>query len=197
MAVNLTDKIHVVRDDIPTKNLGSSLSNSGRDSVSVQEIVDLVPSGPTIEQGTFTPTLGLIGTGGITAISYNQQDGWYTKIGDQVTVGYKIWVQSWTTAGSGVLVPYFTLPFVPYESGSSVPGGIKTVLAHTVGAQNGFVKQDVRGGVQSSVNNTFATWAFMPPSGTPAQLEAIDTGDIVAYIGGFFIEGIINYKVQQ
>jgi len=197
MAVNLTDKIHVVRDDIPTKNLGSSLSNSGRDAVSVQEIVDLVPSGPTIEQGTWVPTLDLFGTGGITAITYQQQDGWYTKIGDQVTVGYKIWVQSWTIGGVGTLIPYFTLPFIPYESGSPVGSNLKTVLAHTVGSQNGFLKQDVRGGGQLSVNDTYSTWGYMPASGTPAQLQKITSADVIAYTAGFWIEGIVNYKVQQ
>ncbi len=196
MAVNLTDKVHVVSDNIPTKNLGSSLSNSGRDSVTIQEIVDLVPAGPTIEQGMFVPTLDLLGTGGISSITYNQRDGWYTKIGDQVTVGYKIWVQTWNTGGVGTLIPYFTLPFVPLQTGSPGPGGLKTALSHTVGAQNGFNKQDVRGG-QNTANGSFVTWGYMPASGTPAQLQEINLGNIIAYTDGFFIEGIVNYKVQQ
>jgi len=197
MAVNLTDKIHVVRDDIPTKNLGSALANSGRDSVSVQEIVDLVPSGPTIEQGTFTPTLGINGTGAIATITYNQQDGWYTKIGDQVTVGYKIWVQTWNVVGGGVLVPYFTLPFVPYQSGPPITGGLRTVLSHTVGTQNGFTRQDVRGGGQLIGNSAFTTWGYMPATGSPPSLQTITTANITAYTNGFQIEGIVNYKVQQ
>lgn len=107
MAVKSTDKIHVVRDRIPTKNLGSKLANSGRDAVTVSEVRGY-------ESGLVLPQLGLLGTGGFSSITYDEQYGSYTVIDGRVTFDYKIVVSDYTIAkqGGAELILFVTLPFV-------------------------------------------------------------------------------------
>ena len=109
MALSLTDKIHVVRDEIPTANLGSALANSGRDSVSVQDILNL-----GVETGTFTPNIQFIGTGGFGSVTYEHQHGWWSKVNNQITVKYFVEISAFTISKqTGVdIIPYINMPFI-------------------------------------------------------------------------------------
>lgn len=139
MAVSLTDKIHVVRDEIPTANLGSALANSGRDAVSVQEILDL---SSTFEVGTWTPSFGSYSGGSIVNPVYVRQLGTYSVSGDLVTLAYDIEISSATIGGTGdVLVTGFPFLANPLLTFSHVSGKVKGSLVEGVCGNGNFFNQ--------------------------------------------------------
>jgi hypothetical protein len=83
------------------------------------------------EEGTFTPSV----TGSITnpIVSYNWRFGYYTKIGNQVTVWLGFNVASISSAGSGDLG--VNLPFTSANrSDNRIPGSITGGLSYTAGS---------------------------------------------------------------
>ncbi len=187
MAVNLTDKVHIVRADIPTKNLGSSLLNSGRDSVAVSEII-----GSAIETGLHAPEVAFLGTGGFSQVTYNEQYGSYVVVNGIVTFNYKIVISSFSIAKQTgtVLIPYVTLPF------TIAPGFDNFVqpLVHTVGQWQGNAKEEFTGG--PGVVAAGACWTFQEAANpkyskklTDTMLITIPSGDVDSLI----FTGTVSY----
>jgi len=139
MAVSLTDKVHVVRDSIPTSNLGSALANSGRDAVSIQEILEL---SSTFEVGTWTPTLSSYVGGSISNPVYVRQLGTYSVSGDLVTLSYDVEISSATITGAGdVVVMGFPFAVDPFLTFSHVSGKVKGSLVEGVCGNGNFFNQ--------------------------------------------------------
>lgn len=65
------------------------------------------------ESGTWTPTLDSY------VSYYSQQYGWYTKIGNVVTIGFTVWAQC--NSGGHLIVPY--VYGIPYEASAPAAGG--------------------------------------------------------------------------
>ena len=139
MAVSLTDKVHVVRDSIPTSNLGSALANSGRDAVSIQEILEL---SSTFEVGTWTPSFGSYTGGSISDRVYVRQLGTYSVSGNLVTLSYDVEISSATISGAGDVV-LTGFPFVvnPSLTVSHVSGKVKGSLIGGVCGNTQFSNQ--------------------------------------------------------
>jgi len=192
MAVNLTDKIHVVRDDIPTKNLGSALSNSGRDAVSVQEIIDLVPSGASIESGFFTPELSLSGQGSFSSINYSTRWGYYSVINNIVTVSYSIKITDWviSKAPGATLIPYIELPFIfPTALNPNYP------YVHSIGYNRNISQtNNLNGG--ETVGNNGTAWSYRQSAGSPPQQVPITDSDLSTYGALFLVSGTVTYVRQ-
>ena len=199
MAVNLTDKVHVVRDNIPTKNLGSALANSGRDAVSVQEIIDLVPAGPNVESGYFTPEMSLSGQGSFSQITYGTRWGYYTVINDFVTVSYTMEISNFTIgkAPGAVLIPYITLPFnYPSATSPNYP------YVHSVGYNRnmGWVPgsadiNNLNGGETIGTNG--ASWSIRQSSGTPAITVPVNDSNISSFSNLFLVSGTVTYPREN
>jgi len=198
MAVNLTDKVHVVSDNIPTKNLGSALANSGRDAVTIQEIVDLVPAGPQVEAGYFTPEMSLFGQGSFSQITYGTRWGYYTVINGFVTVSYSMEITAFNIgkAPGAVLIPYITLPFnYPSATNPNYP------YVHSVGynrnmgwdASNAIVN-NLNGGETIGTNG--ASWSIRQQSGTPAITVPVNDSNFSSYQGDFLVSGTVTYPRQ-
>lgn len=193
MAVNLTDKVHVVSDNIPTKNLGSALANSGRDAVTIQEIVDLVPAGPQVESGYFTPEMSLSGQGSFTQITYGNRWGYYTVVNGFVTVSYSMEISSFniSKAPGAVLIPYITLPF-NYASATN------TAYVHSVGYNRNIgwdasqaIVNNLNGGETIGTNG--ASWSIRQSSGTPAVTVPVNDSNISSYQNQFLVSGTVTY----
>ncbi len=180
MAVSLTDKIHVVRDEIPTANLGSALANSGRDAVSVQEILELSGS---VETGTWTPIISAYIGGNLTPV-YTKREGTYSISGDVVTITYGIKISNASTiSGSGDIV-VFDFPFVidTTKAFSSVTGKTK-----------GTFKQGTTGGNQFNNNGTSFNYLEVPASSSPIY-ESLKSNNISASIfGELHFTGIVTF----
>ncbi len=139
MAVSLTDKVHVVRDSIPTSNLGSALANSGRDAVSIQEILEL---SSTFEVGTWTPGLSSYTGGSISDRVYVRQLGTYSVSGDLVTLAYDVEISSATITGAGhVILTGFPFAVNPSLTFSHVSGKVKGSLIGGVCGNTQFSNQ--------------------------------------------------------
>tara|TARA_R110000764_G_scaffold28398_3_gene66784 strand:+ start:5021 stop:5602 length:582 start_codon:yes stop_codon:yes gene_type:complete len=182
MAVKLTDKVHVVRDRIPTKNLGSALANSGRDAVTVAELL-----GATIETGLQAPELGLLGTGSFSSITYDEQYGSYTVINGRVTFDYKVVVSAYTIAKQTgqVLIPYVTLPF------AVAPGGFDNVvqpLVHKIGQWQGNAQVEFSGG--PGVVPAGACWTYQDQTNPKSSQQLKDT-QLISPIPGTNVETLI------
>lgn len=202
MAVNLTDKIHVVRDNIPTKNLGSALANSGRDAISIQEIIDLVPAAPQIEAGFFTPELSLMGQGSFSQITYGVRWGYYTVINGFVTVSYTIGISSFTIgkAPGAVIIPYMTLPFnYPSALNPNYPyvhsvGYNRNIGTETSVAPNQIIN-NLNGGESVGING--ASWSIRQKAGTPPITVPVNDSNMYAYSNNaFLISGTVTYPRQ-
>jgi hypothetical protein len=193
MAINLTDKIHVVSDNIPTKNLGSALANSGRDAVSVQEIIDLVPAPAGPESGFFTPELSLSGMGSFSSITYGTRWGYYTVINNIVTVSYSIKISTWSIskAPGATLIPYITLPFsFPSVLSPNYP------YVHSIGYNRNISKtNNLNGGETVGSNGT--AWSYRQTSGAPPTTLPITDTDISSYAALFLVSGTVTYVRQS
>ena len=83
------------------------------------------------EEGTFTPAF--TGSTVNPTVAYNWRYGYYTKVGNQVTLWFGLNVSSITVAGSGNLG--VTLPFTSLNrSDNRLPGSISGGLSYTSGA---------------------------------------------------------------
>jgi hypothetical protein len=79
------------------------------------------------EEGTFTPSF--LGSTTNPTVGYNWRFGYYTKIGNQVTVWFGVNTATYT-GGSGNL--YVNLPFVSANrSDNRIPGSIRSTIAFT------------------------------------------------------------------
>lgn len=180
MAVSLTDKVHVVRDSIPTSNLGSALANSGRDAVSVQEILELSGS---VETGTWTPIISAYIGGTLTPV-YIKREGTYSLSGDVVTLTYDIQISSSSTvSGTGSIV-VFDFPFVidTTKAFSSVPGKTK-----------GSFKEGTTGGSQFNNNGTYFDYLETPVNSTPIYQNLATNNISVSLFGELHFTGIVTY----
>lgn len=199
MAVNLTDKIHVVRDDIPTKNLGSALANSGRDAVSVQEIIDLVPAAPQIETGYFTPEMSLMGMGSFSSITYGTRWGYYTVINDFVTVSYTMELTSWVInkAPGAFMIPYIALPFNYPSALNPNPPYVHSVgYNRNIGTDNtapAGVTNNLNGGESVGING--ASWSIRQKAGSPPTTIPVSDSNMSSY-GGLLVSGTVTYPRQ-
>ena len=180
MAVSLTDKIHVVRDSIPTANLGSALANSGRDAVSVQEILEL---SSTFETGSWTPVIASYVGGSLTP-AYTRREGTYSISGDVVTMTYDIIISnSSSVSGSGPIV-VFNFPFV-----------INTAKAFSsiTGKTKGSLKEATTGGNQFNSNGTYFDFLEVP-SGTSPIYQNLKTSNItVSLFNELHFTGIVTF----
>ena len=195
MAVNLTDKVHVVSDNIPTKNLGSALANSGRDAVTVQEIVDLVPAGPQVESGYFTPEMRLSGQGSFAQITYGTRWGYYTVINGFVTVSYSMEIDVWQIgkAPGAVLIPYIPLPFnYPSATNPNYPYVHSVGYNRQIGLVSGAtVINNLNGG--ETVGTNGASWSIRQQSGTPPITVPVNDSNISNFGGEFLVSGTVTY----
>lgn len=198
MAVNLTDKIHVVRDSIPTKNLGSVLSNSGRDAVSVQDIINLVPAPAGPETGSFTPELSLSGQGSFTSIAYGARWGFYTVINNTVTVSYTMKINTFSIgkAPGAVLIPYITLPFsFPSATNPNYPYVHSIGYNRNIGSESGAaVINNLNGGEAIGANGV--SWSIRQNSGTPPQTVPVNDSNLSGYQNLLLISGTVTYIRQ-
>ena len=193
MALSLTDKVHVVHDRIPTKNLGSALANSGRDAVSVQDIINLVPAAPAgPESGYFTPELSLSGQGSFSSITYGTRWGYYTVIDNIVTVSYSMEIGNFSIskAPGATLIPYITLPFsFPSASNPNYP------YVHSIGYNRNITQtNNLNGGETVGSNGT--AWSYRQTSGTPPITVPITDSDISSYASLFLVSGTVTYVRQ-
>ena len=182
MAVKSTDKVHVVRDRIPTKNLGSAVANSGRDAVTVAEIL-----GTVIETGLQSPELGLLGPGSFTSIDYEEQYGSYTVINGRVTFDYKVVVSDYIIGKQPgeQLVPYVTLPFAVQ------PGGFDNIvqpLVHKIGQWQGNAQVEFSGG--PGVVPAGACWTYQDQTNPKSSKQLKDT-QLISPIPGSNVETLI------
>lgn len=99
------------------------------------------------ETGTWTPTLQGNTTAG--TYTYAQRDGLYVKTNKLLYVGWKVTVDTVTTAGSGI-AEISGLPFVPVAAASWIGAGQVNVLDAVAGVQANF------GGFTQRLNSTFA-----------------------------------------
>jgi len=198
MAVNLTDKIHVVRDSIPTKNLGSALANSGRDAVSVQDIINLVPAGPQVESGNFTPSMSLSGSGSFSQITYGTRWGYYTVINNIVTVSYTMEIETFSIskAPGAVLIPYITLPFsFPSATNPNYPYVHSVGYNRNIGSQSGAaVINNLNGG--EAIGSNGVSWSIRQNSGTPPVTVPVNDLNISSYANLFLVSGTVTYIRQ-
>ena len=198
MAVNLTDKIHVVRDSIPTKNLGSALANSGRDAVSVQDIINLVPAGPQVESGNFTPAMSLSGSGAFSQITYGTRWGYYTVINNIVTVSYTMEIETFSIskAPGAVLIPYITLPFsFPSATNPNYPYVHSVGYNRNIGSQSGAaVINNLNGG--EAIGSNGVSWSIRQNSGTPPVTVPVNDLNISSYANLFLVSGTVTYIRQ-
>lgn len=180
MAVSLTDKIHVVRDSIPTENLGSALANSGRDAVSVQEILELSGS---VETGTWTPIISAYIGGSLTPV-YLKREGTYSLSGDVVTITYDVKISNASTiSGSGNII-VFDFPFVidTTKAFSSVTGKTK-----------GTLKLGTTGGNQFNNNGTYFDYLEVPTNSSPTYQNLKSNNISVSIFGELHFTGIVTY----
>lgn len=180
MAVSLTDKIHVVRDSIPTENLGSALANSGRDAVSVQDIIDLAGASET---GTWQPTIAAAFFGEFNPVYVNRK-GTYNLTGDVVTLTYDIEISSASTlSGNGTII-VIDFPFV-----------IDTTKAfsHVTGKTKGTYKIGTMGGDPFFNQGAYFNYLEYPPNSSPVfnQLTAADIS--VSLFSGLHFRGIVSF----
>lgn len=124
------------------------------------------------EEGTFTATLN--GVGGNPTVTYDQQIGTYTKIGNCVNV--LLYIQtSARTGGSGVL-QIAGLPFAQSSTANRMGGN---VLLYAVNAGIGASSVWPNGASGNTIftllasNNNGSVWADVQVSGVPNSLAAI------------------------
>ena len=185
MALSLTDKIHVVRDEIPTANLGSTLLNSGRDAVSVQDILNL-----GVETGTFTPTIQFLGNVNFSSVTYENQHGWWSKVNNQITVKYFVEISAFTISKQTgtTIIPYINMPFI---RDTSIP------MVHTVGRREGTLVTAFMGGEGVAAYNnspTGITWEYLPTTGSPPLNTTFTDTKMYTYsTKPFIVSGIVSY----
>ena len=75
------------------------------------------------EEGTWTPAFQ-----GATGIAYSEQTGYYIKIGDQVTLSFRMNVTTAPTSGSNI---YIIMPYNPKGTGTGVAGTRWTLCTGT------------------------------------------------------------------
>lgn len=83
------------------------------------------------EEGTFTPTF----VSGFTGISYSQQHGFYTKVGNTVTIYYSLQLNNLTNTTSAQ-VQIGNLPFVTSTSGAVYQAASGYIATAAVGSAN-------------------------------------------------------------
>jgi hypothetical protein len=119
------------------------------------------------EEGTWTPTLGGT-TGDPTSVSYNLQNGIYTKVGRQVTVNGQLGFTTFT-GGSGNLL-MSGLPF----AFTGTPRGVVN-LHHT--AYSGYIVSSLTGtSINFFENESGPSYTFIPFTGVTsnANLKLIE-----------------------
>jgi hypothetical protein len=77
------------------------------------------------EEGTWTPTY-VPTTNSFTSITYAFQSGKYTKVGNLVTVTFRISTSALTVGTASGILYLGSLPFTPNGSGNSCVGGVRT-----------------------------------------------------------------------
>lgn len=179
MAVKSTDKIHVVRDRIPTKNLGSNLANSARDAVTVSEVRGY-------ESGVMSPELGLLGSGAFSSITYDEQYGSYIVIDGRVIFDYKLVVSDYSIGKQpGIeLIPYVTLPF-------AIAGAFDNIiqpLVHKIGQWQGTAQAEFTGG--PGVVPAGACWTYQDQT-NPKSSEKLKDTQLITPTPGTNVEYLI------
>ena len=180
MALSLTDKIHVVRDEIPTANLGSALANSGRDSVSVQDIIDLAGASET---GTWEPKIAAYYPGELIPVYVNRK-GTYNLTGDVVTLTYDIEISSASTLNGSGLIVVMDFPFV-----------IDTTKAfsHVTGKTKGTYKVGTMGGDPFFTQGTYFDYLEYPANSSPVFNQLSATNMSVSLFNGCHFRGIVSF----
>jgi len=132
------------------------------------------------EEGTFTPAYSSTGA----TFSYSSQVGTYTKIGNRVTLEWRIALNN---TGNTLTANLLTVTGLPFTSGHSVN---VQGLVGWAGATTSYVT------VQSTISSGTSTLsingatAASTTNGTPAASNAI-----LSAAGGSILSGTISYKV--
>lgn len=136
LKIGTADVIPATRRDLETDG-GAIYWHSGNDGAGSGLDADLW-QGNNIESGTFTPVLRTLNDS--TEPTYTTQTGYYTKIGDVVTIQIDLVLSSTISSGSGTVM-ISGLPFNPEAatfptSSVRIVGGANAGLAEAYGATN-------------------------------------------------------------
>lgn len=126
------------------------------------------------EEGTFTPIFG----SGFSGINYAQQHGFYTKVGDTVTIYYSLQLNSLTNTTSAQVV-IGNLPFATSTSGAVYQVASSYISTSNVGSANNTL-------FITSPNSTSIAMYLQNSNGVQAR-----TGSSVG--SSFYTSGTLTY----